>query len=44
MFREHCNGFCIANDEWRNDMRMKLFTAAKLGKLPEEELDKALKS
>lgn len=38
MFREHCYmGNCIADEEWRNNMRTKLFAAAKLGDLPEEE-------
>lgn len=29
-FRDHCNGlFCLANEEWRNDMRAKLYAAVK---------------
>ena len=25
MFNQHCYGFCIANDEWRNTMRQNLY-------------------
>lgn len=25
MFNQHCNGFCIANKEWRNNMRQDLY-------------------
>lgn len=29
LFREHCNGFCIANPEWRAGMRQQLLVFKK---------------
>lgn len=31
MFREHCYGFCIANEDWLKDTRITLWAAAKMG-------------